>query len=165
MKLPALPDPSAPITIQIVEKIEARVAVALGSIEDVEILNEWRDQADALSVYLKRRALDAPMRGALRRTEARLGQLLPAKQGRRLHSHEKEVDQATRSHFRTLARALDGEIELAPEEWRSSRRALLRTIHERAGEPVPNGGVWIDGVCPTCRGTGRAPLYRKETKE
>jgi hypothetical protein len=36
-----------------------------------------------------------------------------------------------RANFRLLARALNGDCELTPDEWRKSRRALVALIRRR----------------------------------
>lgn len=76
------------------------------------------------------------MRGALRRIEGRIGQLLgPTVERQRTDltvPHEgQSIPKNTRADFRLIARALGDEIELAEDDWRTSRRALVRMIREK----------------------------------
>jgi hypothetical protein len=71
--------------------------------------------------------------GAQRRIEARIGQLLgKAAPGGWAHRDE-DIRKAlpndqTRSDYRLLARALDGQCELTREQWQKSRRALVMLV-------------------------------------
>jgi hypothetical protein len=164
--LPALPDPSAPITLAELERIEARVASTLPAISDVGELEEGRAQAEALAAYLERRGLHRTMLGIQRRIEARIGQLLgPTTSGKR-HDLEPSVvpegliDRHERQDFRTLARALDGEIQLEADEWRVSRRMLVERIREAdpprgASEPEPPPRVSVQVEHVRARKTAR----------
>lgn len=143
-RLPAIPDPGRPIAAADVARWERQVAEALPAISDVDLLREWRDRAAALVAYLRGRDLQRPMLGAQRRVEARIGQLLGPPQVGRPNPHHDEVSHdQTRADFRVLARGLDG-CELAEDEWRKSRRALVSLIRQRAGlvaetPPLPDG--------------------------
>ena len=158
--LPAVPKPGAAVSAKRVGEIEREVWEALPHIDDIPTLEEGRKRLSALVAYLRAPELQRPAMSALRGVEARIGQLLPSPApGRRtnlesepepLTSSEKpsddgeeqppprgeEVrlpDQAS-SDFRVLAKALDGTVEVAPEEWRKSRRALTALVRLRAGE-------------------------------
>jgi hypothetical protein len=43
-------------------------------------------------------------------------------------------DKDARSDFRYIAKALNGECDLDPEEWRKSRRALVSLIRRKLGD-------------------------------
>lgn len=147
-----IPDPGLPITADDVERIEHEAIQLVPLQENVSVLEEWRSRARALEMYLRSRNLQRPILGAQRRIEARIGQLL----GEAKHGGDRRSDQAThaevdsitrdgdRADFRLLGKALGGEVELAPEEWAKSRRALVSTVRERAGlrpetPPLPEG--------------------------
>lgn len=142
--LPVVPDRRAPIALDTLEQIERDVADAVATIDDADVLDEWRARAAALEVYLRNRNLQGPMLGAQRRVEGQLGQLLgEPQQGHRsdlqpLPRVEEVVGRlADRHEFRLLARALRGEIEISSDEWRQSRRALVVLIRKRLGYPEP----------------------------
>jgi hypothetical protein len=158
--LPAVPKPGAAVSAKRVEEIEREVWEALPSIRNLDVLEDARRRLSALVAYLRAPELQRPAMGALRAVEARIGELLPPPTpGRRtdlkpeseaLRSspearndgdsqpppREEEVvlpDQAS-ADFRVLAKALDGEVEVTPEEWQKSRRALTALVRLRAGE-------------------------------
>jgi len=143
--LPAVPDP-ARLTPTSIERLERQVATAIVGIDDLDTLEEWQAQAAALAEYLRGKEMAAPMLGAQRRVEARIGQLLGASPGPGRPDAEysmrvSNIAPQDRGYFRDLARALDGEVELTDEEWRASRRALVRLIRGRTGES--NGDTTI----------------------
>ncbi len=150
-RLPALPHAGEPISISDVERIETKTALALASIVDISEADEWRRKAKAIEAFLRSPELQRPMLGAQRRIEARIGQLLGvAKEGRPENSaHDRSnsvslIAEDSRADFRLLARALDGECELSPDEWRKSRRALVSLIRRKLGllpivPPFPPG--------------------------
>lgn len=135
--LPALPTRNSPITATQLQDIEQRIAATIFDVNDVSLLDEWRARAAALEAYLRDKELQTPMRGAQRRVEARIGQLLPAQQGKELLPYEGEVSQHARTDFRILAKGF--KAKLTPEEWRKSRRALIALIRVRLGliPPTP----------------------------
>jgi hypothetical protein len=140
--LPAIPDAGGQIEASVVLQIEADAIAAIPHCPDVSTADEWRRRAAALERYLKSREMQGPMRGAQRRIEARIGQLLgPAINGgdrRSHHAHRDDTDRAIlhaqdKEDFRLLARALEGDCYLTLEEWRKSRRALVKLVRERLG--------------------------------
>jgi N6-adenosine-specific RNA methylase IME4 len=149
--LPIIPKRGQPVTAAALVAIEQQIAELIPIIDDFEWLEETRAQARALETYLRDKEMQAPMLGTQRRIEARLGQLLgDVTQGTRIdltpHRDEKldaiDNDQ-TRSDFRLLANALNG-LRLDFEEWRKSRRALIKLIRYRLGLqpeliPLPDG--------------------------
>ena len=146
-QLPALPKSGGRIAAQDVLAIEQQVADNIEFVEDVETAQEWRAQARALEAYLRSKNLQAPLLGAQRRIEARIGQLLgePVSGRPRNVGHDRHFVEAKddRVDFRILARALD-DIHLEDEEWRKSRRSLVALVRERAGlvpesPPLPRG--------------------------
>jgi hypothetical protein len=71
------------------------------------------------------------MRGAQRRLEARIGQLLgPAVEGQPTnycrHKGSSSIERHDRIAFRQFAQALNGEVFLSDDEWRNSRRTLAK---------------------------------------
>jgi N6-adenosine-specific RNA methylase IME4 len=120
------------------EAIEQQVATVVRSITDPDLLLEWLSQATALARYLAtRKGAQGPMQGAQRRIEARIGEMLgPAEnRGPRTLEHDPRlrlVDPRLREDFRLEAHAFDG-VELSSEEWRHSRRFVIRLIRERLG--------------------------------
>ncbi len=101
----------------------------------------------ALETYLRGKEMQRPMRGAQRRIEGRIGQLLgPAKMGRPEENsrYAETFSDEQRNYFRLLARALANECTLTADEctltadeWRKSRRALASLVRQRLGL---NGG-------------------------
>ena len=93
--------------------------------------------------------MQRPIRGAQRRIEARIGQLLGmAKWGGDRKSYQVDHDRLDaltdwvqgandRRDFRYLARALGGECEITADEWRKSRRSLVSLIRRRLGAEMP----------------------------
>lgn len=142
--LPAVPKPGTKVAARDVEAIERHVVENIGRLDSIEEASEWRAQARALEAYLRGRDLQAPILGAQRRIEARIGELLgEAKRGGRaaeqLDSRMRESlpRPDDRADFRILARGLNG-CELSDEEWRTSRRALVALIRSRIPwEPPP----------------------------
>jgi N6-adenosine-specific RNA methylase IME4 len=130
-KLPALPEPGGRLSAADVEQIEARVAREVTAVTDIEALQEWRAKAAALDVYLRSRGLRAPMLGAQRRIEARIGQLGLAYHGK--HG----INNKILAEFGVLAKALSGSIMLADDEWRQSRRQLVVHLRGRFAEGKP----------------------------
>ena len=87
------------------------------------------------------------MLGTQRRLEGRIGQLLPAQQGKELPSHAMEVvpRENDRTYFRIIADALNGKCDLTDDEWRKSRRALISRPRVRLGL-IPEMEVLPDGI-------------------
>ena len=140
MTLPALPKPGGKVSAAEVEQIEARVAREIMTVEDFDVLQEWRALGAALEAYLRSKGLALPMMGAERRVEARIGQLLgEAQLGANQHlglSHEiTQIERPNdRSDFRVLANALSGTVQLDADEWRQSRRSLVKYVRNLLGK-------------------------------
>lgn len=135
-ELPAVPEPGVPIAAERIAAIEREVAETIGLVDDIDEAQEWRARAAALEAYLRSKGLQAPMLGAQRRVEARIGQLLGPAPGRgraEVNSHADSFSSEDRGNFRLVARALDGECPLDEDEWRKSRRALVALVRERLG--------------------------------
>lgn len=141
--LPALPRPGSLVSAKMVQSIELQIAESLPSIDDMDVLEEWRRRASALQGYLRDKELQRPILGAQRRVEARIGQLLgEAKRGGKADEQLDEImtssipQSADRSDFRLLARGFG---LLADDEWRKSRRALVRDLRNKLGllPPTP----------------------------
>lgn len=145
-KLPALPKFKELISVEAAQNIEQEVFATLPLIVDIAGAEEWLRQADGIEAYLHGRKAQPFIRGAVRRLEARIGQLLgPAEQGDRTDltcSHAcKLIPRADRISFRQLARALNGEVVLADDDWRNSRRRVLQLIRERLGHRLPFSNI------------------------
>jgi N6-adenosine-specific RNA methylase IME4 len=145
--LPIIPKRGQPVTAAALVAIEQQIAELIPAIDDFEWLEETRAQAQALEAYLRDKEMQAPMLGTQRRIEARIGQLLgDAKPGPSILRHDvrfQEVDHHDRHDFRLLANAFDN-LHLDFEEWRKSRRALIKLIRHRLGLqpdliPLPDG--------------------------
>lgn len=153
--LPAIPERGAAVAAEQLIAIERELIRVIPFIDEIPVLEEGRSRARALEGYLRDKDLQRPMLGAQRRIEARIGQLMPPpKPGERTDlqppDHDPEVrrierhnDGAEAGDFRLLARALDGECELEPDEWRKSRRALVMLVRQRLDEmpkspPLPD---------------------------
>lgn len=146
--LPVLPQGGSPVTAAQLIAIEAKLSAVLGTIDNIDHLEEWRAQAKALEAYLRSRELQRPMLGAQRRIEGRIGQLMgdPLIGGRgKLSTMPESFDrQHLGADFRLLARALSGDCTLTDEEWQKSRRALVSLVRFRLGlmpetPPLPEG--------------------------
>ena len=120
------------------EAIEAQVAAIVHDVDDADALLEWLARASALASYLStRKGAQGPMQGAQRRIEARVGELLgEAVPGRPKNPNHDEglrrLADPIRADFRLLAHAYD-DAKLTPEEWRHSRRGVIRLIRKRLG--------------------------------
>src|ERR1035441_2697078 len=141
--LPVVPKPGSAVSAKQAGEIERQVWEALPHIDDIDVLEAGRRNLAALVAYLRAPELQRPALSAQRGVEARIGQLLgPAKatQGQRTdlsvttEKLENTPSKDARADFRVLAKALDGEVEVAPEEWQKSRRALTALVRLRAGE-------------------------------
>jgi DNA methylase len=134
--LPVLPARGAPVALRHLEELEHQVRDALPAIDDLELLEDWRARAAALETYLRARKLQAPMLGAQRRVEARIGELLGDRPGRgraEMIQHAESFHGQIREEFRVLAEALNGHVDppIKDAEWRKSRRQLLGLIRDR----------------------------------
>jgi hypothetical protein len=137
-QLPALPQTGAAISAEDVQRWERQVTTVVTAVEDVERLDEWRNQAAALETYLRGKEMQAPMMGAQRRIEARIGQLLgpaPKRGGKEMNQHAGSFHSDVRRELRLLAKAFNGECELNNIEWRTSRRGLVSLIRNRMPKP------------------------------
>lgn len=143
VQLPALPVPQELVTVEKAQQIEQSVFEALPLLNDIAAADEWLRQAGAVEAYLHGRKAQPFMRGAQRRLEARIGQLLgPAERGRpeeNNYSHDCNlmIPRADRITFRQLAQALGGNVVLSDDEWRNSRRKVVQLIRERLGHAPP----------------------------
>jgi len=141
--LPALPATSTlPVTPEFVRQLEAELAERVALVDDLESLETWRAQAAALEAYFRDKELKAPMAGAQRRVEARIGQLLGEAEVGSHHSvttEGRKVHKSDRHDFRILAKGFDA---LSAEEWRKSRRKLVSLLRDRLGliPPVQQPG-------------------------
>ena len=137
--LPALPQAGAAISVDDAQRWERQVIAAVAVVEDVERLDEWRNQAAALETYLRGKEMQAPMMGAQRRIEARIGQLLgpaPERGGKEMSHHADSFHREVRREFRLMAKAFNGECDVSDIEWRTSRRGLVSLIRDRVPKPV-----------------------------
>lgn len=143
--LPALPLKGSAISLAVIEDIEAHVAKEVMLQDDIKSLREWQAQAAALEAYLRGKELHAPMMGAQRRVEARIGQLLGNGAGHGPGRGKKSpsldsfpLGRQTIGRFRILARGFDC---LNGDEWRSPRQPLMQLIQQRIPSPrhVPTG--------------------------
>src|SRR5258708_6717242 len=136
--LPPLPEPGAPITADEVAELERRITKAIAAVSNADTLLDWRAKAAALEIYLRSRGLQAPMLGAQRRVEGRIGQLLGDNPERNpVLNALRTLDDMQRRDFRLLARALSGELTLAPEQWQKSRAALAAHVRKELGLMPP----------------------------
>lgn len=142
--LPALPERADLVTPAAAVELERRIATTVAELDDVDVASEWLARADAVAAYLEHRDAHAPMLGAMRRIEARIGELLgePGEPGRgRKRPHADVFHRERQREFRALAKAVDAGVldydaDGADSLWRSSRRALLETVRDpiRAAE-------------------------------
>ena len=131
--LPALPSSADLVTPDQAALIERHIAVEIHQLDDMGTANEWLARADALAAYLKHKESEGPMLGAMRRVEARIGELLgeaPGRGRKEMGQHADSFHREIRSEFRALAHAVrrgvlcyDDDSDDSP--WRASRRALL----------------------------------------
>jgi hypothetical protein len=135
--LPTLPKRGEPVTAaELVEK-ERQIAELIPVIDDFDWLEKTRAQARALETYLRDKEMQTPMRGTQRRCEARIGQLLgpPTASNQYAVGHDlrqKVEDRSDREDFRLLANGLNG-LRLDDNEWRKSRRALVKLVRNKLG--------------------------------
>jgi hypothetical protein len=135
--------PEGPLTFEQMELRELALAKLLPTMDDIAAIEEERRKIAALEHYLEGKQAHLPARGAQRRLEARIGQLLgPTSQGGRPTednpTHAEGIERpGDKADFRILARALDGKIDLSREEWRQSRRALVALIRARTTPDEP----------------------------
>jgi phage N-6-adenine-methyltransferase len=133
--LPDLPDDAERVTPENAAALERRLAHQVAHVDDFRLLDEWRRQAEALAVYLKGTDSHGPMVGMLRRSEARIGQLLGTKaQGKHTSPYAEKLGPRT-TEFRTLGGAVDEGLlvydDIDEEDggdespWRASRNALV----------------------------------------
>jgi hypothetical protein len=152
--LPALPATADLVTADLALMLERQVASQIAHINDIDVADEWRRRAEALATYLAGTDGHGPMLGALRRTEARIGQLLGASpgSGKRETPRAEFIHYERRREFRTLADAVDEGL-LAYEDdddespWRASRRALLLAALLRDLSGV-KGSVTVEWYTP-----------------
>lgn len=133
-----VPKPGSHVTLHEIETLEMRIAAELPSKTDVAELRDWLNQASALASYLHNRDLQAPLMGAQRRIEARIGELLPrGRKGSPLPDELKAIvpHGADRHAFRVLSQAQT--LGLTEEQWRQPRQVLMLQVRQQAGEPPP----------------------------
>lgn len=130
-----LPAPGQQLTLDQIEQVELNIAAALPGVDDIPMLQTWLSQASALAAFIKRKDLQAPIMGAQRRIEARIGELLGEADGSAMPEEIKELfPHRTEIHsFRTLARG-SSEVELTEEDWRQPRTALVKQVKTQLGE-------------------------------
>lgn len=136
---PVVPNIGAPVTVEQMEDAEQAIAIALPSMNDIRVIQDQCSKIKALEKYLEGKQAHLPARGAQRRLEARIGQLLGEPEVGRpektsVMTEVSDVSRHERMDFRILARALNGECELSKTEWRQSRRALVALIKDRTKE-------------------------------
>jgi hypothetical protein len=134
--LPTIPDPGEAVTASLAFRIENDAIALVPHCADIPALDECLRRTSAFERYVKSREMQGLIRGAARRLEARIGQLLGrVTQGARTDltfGHDRKlVSKDEREDFRILAYALDGECPLVADEWRKSRRSLVNLIRER----------------------------------
>lgn len=138
MTLPAIPR-NKDLAPRQAATLERKVASSVSKLENIEEAVEWLAQADALAAYLSHQDAAAPMLGAMRRIEARIGELLGEAKVGSHHSLTNEgafVGRQQRTEFRLLARgvrvgALVYEEDGDDSPWRTSRRTLLAAIKDQ----------------------------------
>ena len=120
--------------------LECAIANVVPDTDDVDLLLEWQARAEAFATYLKDKDARAPMLGAARRIEARIGELLgPAEMGINQHSEGSVVTEGSltrhqRHEFRTLAAGVSAgilrydDLEGRINSWQGSRRSLLTMV-------------------------------------
>lgn len=130
--LPTLPATADLVTPEFAAELERQIAATITQIDDIAVAEEWRARADALAAYLQHTDSHGPMQGAMRRLEARIGQLLgPAPgRGRDETHHGASIHHKIRGEFRTLADAVDSgllgyEYDGDDSPWHATRRALV----------------------------------------
>lgn len=155
MTLPALPERAELVTPDVAVALERQVAEQVAELDDIDQADEWRRRAEALAVYLAGTDGHGPMLGALRRTEARIGQLL----GRPVRGHlDPALSHAIkrpndRQDFRTLGHAVDEGLLTYEDDggdespWRATRRALLLAAYLRDLSGV-KGSVTVEWYTP-----------------
>ena len=134
--------PEGPLTFEQMELRELALARLLPTMDDIAAIEEERRKIAALEHYLEGKQAHLPARGAQRRLEARIGQLLgEAQVGRPENGNSTHADNFERSgdrvDFRILAKALDGKCDLSKDDWRQSRRALVALIRARTTQDEP----------------------------
>ncbi len=141
--LPALPETADLVTPELAVDLERHIAATVEQLDDIDTAEEWRAQADALAAYLRHTDSHGPMLGAMRRIEARIGQLLGEPivgSHRSVTTEGAKVGRQERVEFRALARGVaTGSLSYVGEDsaWRASRRALLLNLgHARAHRPT-----------------------------
>lgn len=153
--IPSIPERGDLVSADELVALENDIIRVVPLIDEIPVLEEGRARARMLEAYLREKDMQRPMLGAQRHIEARIGQLLPPPEpGKRTDleplGHDlkvngaNEIEPSDGTDFRLLGRALQGECELEPEEWRKSRRALVMIVRERLGEmpetpPLPDG--------------------------
>ena len=115
------------ITLAEMEKAEQDIIERLPDMNEQDV-HEHREYIEPLIEFLRKKQMHLPALGALRRLEARLGQLTDDVGYHGNHGINNKVIR----EFRVLARALDGKCKITEDEWRQSRRALSRLIINRS---------------------------------
>lgn len=140
-----LPEPRADLAFSVNNalEIERQVTSALPGVTELALADEGRLRVLALERWQRGKEQQAPLRGAARRIEARIGQLLGEPQpGRRTDLEPPNRDYEVDLHdpeirdFRLLGRALAGECEITDEEWRQTRQALVKEVRKRLGVEI-----------------------------
>lgn len=138
LALPAIPQSKELAPKQAVA-LERKVAASVAKVENLDEAVEWLSQADALAAYLSHHDAQGPMLGAMRRIEARIGELIAAEKGGRgkVLSREKvSIDKSQLTQFRKLAQAVKEGVLIYEDDgdetpWRTSRRTLLASVKDK----------------------------------
>ena len=153
--LPALPATADLVTADLAVMLERQVAAQIARIDDIDVADEWRRRAEALATYLAGTEGHLPMLGAMRRTEARIGQLLGKRVGRgrsEMNRHANSFEPYLRDEFRVLADVVDEGLLAYSDDneesaWRATRRALVLAARLRDLSGV-KGSVTVEWYTP-----------------
>lgn len=166
---PILPKPSNEITLEDMEVGERTIAISLPEMHDINEIENMRRRAAALEEYFRGKQAHLPALGVQRRLEARIGQLLgPTSNGGRPSmqnpTHAEGILRGgDRADFRILARALDHHCELTTDDWRQSRRALVKHIKEHTDDREAMLEAKVEEVAKEClQGSGTNKLKVRE---
>ncbi len=129
-------------TYQDLDRRLAEVERVLSATTDLGILREWRAQAEGLAGYLQAKDLRRRATIALRRIEARIGQLLAGGGEGRSITVELETSRLfpnvrDRTEFMYLAKAYSPDVILTEDDWALSRHRLVARIRSLLGELTP----------------------------
>lgn len=154
-RLPALPRNADLITPDLAVELERQIADTVTQVDDIGLAEEWRARADALAAYLQHTDSHGPMLGAMRRIEARIGELLGPTPGRgraEMNQHAGSFHSSLRAEFRTLAEAVESGLltysyDGDDSPWHATRRALVLAALMRDLSGV-KGSVTVEWYTP-----------------